>query len=195
MIDNPQTARARALLERDPDWHSDACCLVELTNALATAMQVRRMALYVATSALAEAQSVIEDGLQSTGHATALATSSEFRISAYDARMSPLGSSWAPDGSPRTPGCARLRRCTRSHWPRPSRQRDLVARPTKRAYDPTDTERRDLTQLIAEGRPVPENHRFILFEDESRRGSSWPTSSRSTLSFDRGSSPQANVLR
>lgn len=40
-----------------------------------------------------------------------------------------------------------------------------MARPAKPACDLTDAERRDLTQLIAEGRPLPEKYRFILFED------------------------------
>lgn len=41
-----------------------------------------------------------------------------------------------------------------------------MSRPTKPAYELTDAERRDLTQLIAEGRPLPEKYRFILFEDK-----------------------------
>jgi site-specific DNA-methyltransferase (adenine-specific)/adenine-specific DNA-methyltransferase len=41
-----------------------------------------------------------------------------------------------------------------------------MARPTKPAYELSDAERRDLTQLIAEGRPLPEKYRFILFEDK-----------------------------
>jgi site-specific DNA-methyltransferase (adenine-specific)/adenine-specific DNA-methyltransferase len=34
------------------------------------------------------------------------------------------------------------------------------------AYDLTDAEKRDLTQLIQAGRPLPEKYRFILFEDK-----------------------------
>ena len=34
------------------------------------------------------------------------------------------------------------------------------------AYDLTDAERRDLTQLIQAGKPLPEKYRFILFEDK-----------------------------
>jgi DNA modification methylase len=41
-----------------------------------------------------------------------------------------------------------------------------MARITKPAYDLSDAEKRDLTQLIAEGRPLPEKYRFILFEDK-----------------------------
>jgi site-specific DNA-methyltransferase (adenine-specific)/adenine-specific DNA-methyltransferase len=39
-----------------------------------------------------------------------------------------------------------------------------MTRPTKPAYDLTDAEKRDLTQLIAQGRPLPEQYRFILFD-------------------------------
>ncbi|MCL5800987.1 MAG: site-specific DNA-methyltransferase [Gammaproteobacteria bacterium] len=41
-----------------------------------------------------------------------------------------------------------------------------MARPTKEAYDLTDAEKRDLTQLIQQGKPLPEKYRFILFEDK-----------------------------
>ena len=41
-----------------------------------------------------------------------------------------------------------------------------MSRQTKPAYDLTDAEKRDLTQLIAEGRSLPEKYRFILFEDK-----------------------------
>ncbi|MDP2852330.1 MAG: site-specific DNA-methyltransferase, partial [Gallionella sp.] len=41
-----------------------------------------------------------------------------------------------------------------------------MARPTKEAYDLTDAEKRDLTQLIQQGKALPEKYRFILFEDK-----------------------------
>ncbi len=41
-----------------------------------------------------------------------------------------------------------------------------MSRPSKSTYDLTDAEKRDLTQLIAQGRPLPEKYRFILFEDK-----------------------------
>ena len=41
-----------------------------------------------------------------------------------------------------------------------------MTRPTPPAYDLTDAEKPDLTELIAEGRPLPEKYRFILFEDK-----------------------------
>ena len=41
-----------------------------------------------------------------------------------------------------------------------------MARPSKEAYDLTDAEKRDLIQLIQQGKPLPEKYRFILFEDK-----------------------------
>ena len=34
------------------------------------------------------------------------------------------------------------------------------------AYDLSDAEKRDLTQLIAQGKPLPEKYRFVLFADK-----------------------------
>lgn len=41
-----------------------------------------------------------------------------------------------------------------------------MARGTKPAYDLTDAERRDLIELIQQGKALPEKYRFILFEDK-----------------------------
>lgn len=41
-----------------------------------------------------------------------------------------------------------------------------MAKPTKQAYDITDAEKRDLIQLLQEGKALPEKYRFILFEDK-----------------------------
>ena len=41
-----------------------------------------------------------------------------------------------------------------------------MAKPPKEAYDLTDAEKRDLTQLIQQGKPLPEKYRFLLFEDK-----------------------------
>ena len=38
-----------------------------------------------------------------------------------------------------------------------------MAKPPKQAYDLTDAEKRDLTQLIQQGKALPEKYRFILF--------------------------------
>lgn len=37
---------------------------------------------------------------------------------------------------------------------------------TRKTYDLTEAEQRDLTTLIREGRPLPDKYRFILFEDK-----------------------------
>jgi len=41
-----------------------------------------------------------------------------------------------------------------------------MARNAKTAYEITDAEKRDLIQLIQEGRALPEQYRFVLFEDK-----------------------------
>lgn len=81
------TPHARALLDRDADWHSDAFVLVELTNVLATAVRVRGLPLPQAAAALTTAQSVVQYGLHMAGHADVLAVAAHLRISAYDARF------------------------------------------------------------------------------------------------------------
>ena len=41
-----------------------------------------------------------------------------------------------------------------------------MSRPQKDVYELTDAEKRDLIQLIQQGKPLPEKYRFILFEDK-----------------------------
>jgi len=41
-----------------------------------------------------------------------------------------------------------------------------MARPQKEAYELTDAEKRDLIQLIQQGKNLPEKYRFVLFEDK-----------------------------
>ena len=41
-----------------------------------------------------------------------------------------------------------------------------MAKTTKESYELSDAEKRDLTQLIQQGKPLPEKYRFILFEDK-----------------------------
>jgi DNA modification methylase len=53
-----------------------------------------------------------------------------------------------------------------------------MARPTKEAYELTDAEKRDLTQLIQQGKPLPEKYRFILFEDKREVELVWNGKSR-----------------
>lgn len=41
-----------------------------------------------------------------------------------------------------------------------------MARPQKEAYELSDAEKRDLIQLIQQGKSLPEKYRFVLFEDK-----------------------------
>ena len=86
LLDGEQTPRARALLERDADWHSDTLLMVELTNVLATAMRVRGLAMNDATIVLTQAHGVVAPGLHMADHHEVLATAARYRVSAYDAR-------------------------------------------------------------------------------------------------------------
>ena len=86
LFDADQTPRARALLQHDADWHTEALILVEFTNVLATAMRVRGMTMKDASIALTQAQGVVEPGLHAANHHEALALAAQFRVSAYDAR-------------------------------------------------------------------------------------------------------------
>lgn len=53
-----------------------------------------------------------------------------------------------------------------------------MARPQKEAYDLSDAEKRDLVQLIQQGKPLPERYRFILFEDKREVELVWNGKSR-----------------
>lgn len=86
LLEGEQTPRARALLGLDADWHSEALLMIELTNVLATAMRMRKLALDDAVAAVTQAQGVIEPGLHSASHFEALSLASQYGISAYDAR-------------------------------------------------------------------------------------------------------------
>ena len=46
------------------------------------------------------------------------------------------------------------------------------------AYELSDAEKRDLTQLIQQGKPLPEKYRFILFEDKREVELVWNGKSR-----------------
>lgn len=86
LLDGGQTPRARALLQLDADWHSEALVMAEFGNVLATAMRVRGLALKDASIALTQALGVIEPGLHTANHHEVLAAAHQFRVSAYYAR-------------------------------------------------------------------------------------------------------------
>ena len=41
-----------------------------------------------------------------------------------------------------------------------------MSKTSKPAYELSDAEKRDLIQLIQQGKPLPEKYRFDLFEDK-----------------------------
>ncbi len=86
LVNGEHTARARALLEHDADWHSDALIVVELANVLATAMRVRGLTMKDASVVLTQAQTVVGPGLHAASHQETLALAAQFHVSAYDAR-------------------------------------------------------------------------------------------------------------
>ena len=85
LLEGEQTPRARALLKHDADWHSEVLMMVELTNVLATAIRVRKLALKDATMVLTQAEGVVASALHTVSRFDALATAAHYRISAYDA--------------------------------------------------------------------------------------------------------------
>jgi len=86
LIDGVETPRARALLEQDADWHSDALVLIELCNVLATATRTRGLSATSASAVLTQAQGVIDAGLHGAGHQETLDMAGRHKVSAYDAR-------------------------------------------------------------------------------------------------------------
>lgn len=86
LIDGEETPRARALLELDADWHSEALLMAEFTNVLATAMRVKRLTLSQAVIAVTQAQTVVEPGLHLADPHRTIEVAARYRVSAYDAR-------------------------------------------------------------------------------------------------------------
>jgi predicted nucleic acid-binding protein len=86
-LSGEQTRYARALLEQDPDWRSEAFVITEMTNVLATTMRVRGLSLRDATTVLANAQAVIEAGLNVASHVQVLEVAARKKVTAYDARF------------------------------------------------------------------------------------------------------------
>jgi predicted nucleic acid-binding protein len=85
LIEGEKTPLARALFERDADWHSASFAPLELTNILATSIRVARLDDASANQALARALTLMENSLHELPHAQVLALANRLRISAYDA--------------------------------------------------------------------------------------------------------------
>src|SRR6056297_1263115 len=49
---------------------------------------------------------------------------------------------------------------------RRSNEKPFMSKAKTPGYELSDAEKRDLTQLIQAGKPLPEKYRFILFEDK-----------------------------
>lgn len=86
LLEGEETPRARALLGRDADWHSEALLMFEFVNVLATAVRVRWLAMRHATIAISQARAVIEPGLHLADHQRTLDAAAHYHVSAYDAR-------------------------------------------------------------------------------------------------------------
>jgi predicted nucleic acid-binding protein len=87
LLQGDRTAAARALLAKDPDWHSDSFVLVEFCNVLATMVRTRSLPPGRARDALTKAEQIIEPGLHPAAHGASLARAGEFGVSVYDARF------------------------------------------------------------------------------------------------------------
>jgi len=53
-----------------------------------------------------------------------------------------------------------------------------MPRPDASSYELTDAEKRDLTELIKQGKPLPEKYRFLLFADKREVELVWNGKSR-----------------
>ena len=87
LIEGDETAAARQLRSRDPDWRSEAFLLVEFTNVLASSIASKRMTFPMAEVFLHGVSALFEGRLDQMPHATVLATAIRHRVSAYDARF------------------------------------------------------------------------------------------------------------
>jgi len=82
-----QSAAARQLHDRDPDWRSEAFLLVEFTNVLAFSVTAKRMTASQATDSLVTATALFAGRLAHVSHALVLETALRYRVTAYDARF------------------------------------------------------------------------------------------------------------
>jgi predicted nucleic acid-binding protein len=87
VLEGPQTAAARALLDNDDDWRSESYVLIELTNVLTTTVRVRGLSIRTARRAFSAAREVIGPELVSIHHEDAITYAHRYDITAYDARF------------------------------------------------------------------------------------------------------------
>ncbi len=106
LIHGEHTQDARDLLSRDPDWRSEAFLLVEFTNVLVSSIATKRMTMLLADNFLSNAVALFDGKLARMPHATVLAASVRYGVSAYDGRFLALADQL---GSPLVTEDARLR--------------------------------------------------------------------------------------
>lgn len=86
LLNGPFSEQARALYAADPDWHSEAFLMTELSNVLASQVKLRDMPLPDALNLLSRADALMADGLVEIPHGAALTLAARLGVSAYDAR-------------------------------------------------------------------------------------------------------------
>jgi len=86
LLSGDRTDLARALIERDADWKSDAFALIEFSNILATYERRGELDSSQAERLQNDAKTALR-GLVNIPHITALETARRFGVSAYDARF------------------------------------------------------------------------------------------------------------
>lgn len=86
VIDGDQTAQARALYERDPDWKVPALWRYELSSALATLVKAEMLTLESACTVLSDTMALVCPMEADPHPGDALHAADRFRISAYDAQ-------------------------------------------------------------------------------------------------------------
>ncbi|HEX5315387.1 MAG TPA: type II toxin-antitoxin system VapC family toxin [Candidatus Kapabacteria bacterium] len=107
VIEGERSNQARALLQKDYDWHSEAFIFVELTNILATSLRLERVNFEYCRMVLERAEAFMGSTVHLTSHLEVIRTAHEFRISAYDARYIALAREF---GTPLITEDAKLRR-------------------------------------------------------------------------------------
>lgn len=86
-IENDWSGAARQLLQRDPEWCTEAYLLVELSNVMATYVRARLATRMQVLKCMAEAEALFAPRLQAAAHRDTLTTALAFGISACDARF------------------------------------------------------------------------------------------------------------
>jgi len=86
LISGDRTDLARALVERDADWKSEALALIEFSNILATYERHGNIDQTQAERLQNDADTVLR-GLVNIPHITALETARRFGVTAYNARF------------------------------------------------------------------------------------------------------------